>query len=155
MPIFVGFKVCTEVWDDRVATVLPGRQVAGSYKALVAIYQTTRRHTHEDCNLHLKIVRTSVLATHFGFPVHKQNCTLCQPRFLFVWRFTQTCSLERTTFHPKQRNAICFLMPIYKLPTKMKTATCNQHKTHNPPPSILLHRNSPPLPSVAYSCVWR
>jgi hypothetical protein len=76
----------------------------------VPIHQTTRRHTYEDCNLHLKIVRTSFLATQFGFPIHKQNCALFQSA-----RFTQTCSLERTTCHPEQRNAISCLVSIYKL----------------------------------------
>jgi len=84
---FKGLKVCTEFWNDRVATVLPGRQAAGSYKALVPIYQTTSRHTHADCNLHLKIVKTSVLATHFGFPIHKQNCTSFQSTFPFYNTF--------------------------------------------------------------------
>jgi len=84
VPVFVGMKVCTDVWDDRAATVrLPRRQNAGFYKALVPIYQT-RRHTHEECNLHLKIVRTPVLPTHFGFPTHKQNCTLFQSTFPFL-----------------------------------------------------------------------
>jgi hypothetical protein len=37
----MGLKVCSEVWDDHVAILLPGNQAAGSYKALISIYQAS------------------------------------------------------------------------------------------------------------------